>query len=288
MKVSDTLNVQVDNGGALVSVVQTRGHARMAFIGASCNASALPGSNHIKSVSIAPKKGNKAVVALYIYHEVNKQSQSTRQFFVLYWQGEKLVVDLDTEFVPGSERLCQLDNENHILVTTRGQRFVAVFPHCLGKEHTNKWKQEFIDKGCRLVEPETLCRYIVGDISFEDLEAVATMDRRFLCERENAKLAVELSKTVEALTVSQTAEKKFCLELKKCEQARVTNSWALAEKTKEVTEAQKRYRELDSLVNDIACCLYNVGDEIRSFFGFLPVVKLVKIRKLIDRYRSAK
>ena len=162
-----------------VAVVNTFAGRTLAFLGASCPASAIPGNDGLCSVTLSPNKGQDAVVALATYYNHNKKSQEIREggLICLRWEGDKLFVDVDKPFISPADRLGQVVPFGRILqVTTRGQTFAM---STIEDQYRKMYEDPLKLRGARIVnDANLLCRYLVGQATFEELEAVASGDQR--------------------------------------------------------------------------------------------------------------
>lgn len=205
------VKASVKDGVAVVSCIN--GNTEMQFIGASCEASARPGHDHLTSITLAPKKGEKAVVALITTCNYSKQPTIIVSSLIgLRWDGDKLFVDKDEDFVSPSGRLGQVHSSGtSLVVTTRGQRF-----HC---SISCRWTQAERDElssvvGVRIVDDANLlCRYLVDQASFEQLEVAASGDLRTAEQKELARIATEWHKTCELLAGETTRKEELLVVL---------------------------------------------------------------------------
>ena len=130
------------------------------FVGASCQASLQPMTSDVDSVSLAVEKGKNSVVAIRTRYSAGDRSGRVEfsQFLVgLSWKDDKLVVDMDKNFVSPLGRLANLDESGNLQTLINGQRFVAL-------REENKDGGCWVVKGYRIIkDPNLICKYLVGD-----------------------------------------------------------------------------------------------------------------------------
>jgi hypothetical protein len=174
-------------------------HMTLAFLGASCPASVSPGTSSLSSVTLSPRKGEDAVVALInrCQYTGSKTADFVQGGLVrLGWEKNKIIVKTDEPFVSCPSRLGQVipDYLGHgsLQVKTAGQTFCFTFGNFASGR-----KKEFLNQGCRMVEDaDMLCRYLVDKAGIEELEAAASGDLRTAEQIRNNKLQSELDRLV--------------------------------------------------------------------------------------------
>jgi len=183
MNAGNCLNVKSLNGVAVVSVPNEL--FRLHFVGATCTASARPGTGGHNSISLAKASEDEAIVALVITHRSpQKFVNDIRDGVILRlsWKNGLVTVHKDEDFVSPADRLAQVDGETYELqVTTHGQMFSLcrnVWGNDIDRSFLNK-RQAYRNKGLRIVDDANLlCRYVINQASFEELEAAASDDLR--------------------------------------------------------------------------------------------------------------
>jgi hypothetical protein len=172
------VSVSVDNGTVVLGGYGADFSVNL--IGSSCVTGAIPGNKRLSTVSFAPNKGEEAVVALCVNYGTYRKGDTLtylRSFLRLYWDGNKLIADL-SQYICPSDRMGQITAEDDLIVATKGQRFSSL-PNGLYESHRQERKQELLKQGVRIVDDANLlCRYLVGQATFEELEAVASGDMR--------------------------------------------------------------------------------------------------------------
>jgi hypothetical protein len=170
------ISVSFRDGVVAINAIAGR---TLAFLGASCPASAIPGNDGLSSVTLSPNKGEDAVVALATFFDPGGKNKEIREggLVRLYWEGDKLIVDTDKLFISPADRLGQVVPSGRILqVTTRGQTFAM---STADDKYRNMYEEPLTVRGARIVnDANLLCRYLVGQATFEELEAVASGDLR--------------------------------------------------------------------------------------------------------------
>ena len=197
MKPSARMSVAVSAGSAVLS---NDHYNLLTFIGASCNAGLSPMTMHVSMIPFTPEKGKDAVVAVTSYYNPpGKTPTQNDQFFIgVTWEGEKLIVNLDQNFVSPLGRLGSINDHGNIETLANGQRFISINLGYYSVEGPGlqKEKDRLIAKGYRLIDdPNLICKYLVGDVIAEDLELAATEDKRTETERkldETEKLVIAL------------------------------------------------------------------------------------------------
>ena len=165
-----------ENGVAFVCCVGGPGMS-INFVGASCPASVVPGTDGSSKIQFSPVRGREDVAALVVVHNDGRRGCLKTAGFVRFrWAREKVEVDLGI-FV-SKMGLVQVMPNGDLLVTTHGQKFGTCHSRYDGRGECFKTKKEFFLKaGCRIVDdPDLLCRYLIGHATFGELEAVASKD----------------------------------------------------------------------------------------------------------------
>lgn len=183
MSIGTNLRVSVSDGIAVISGLNST--TKITLIGASCTASVKPGAYNLDSVTLVPKKGESAVVAVITdYNSMTKGMSliTVGGLILLDWKNGKLFVNKDDDFVSPVDRLGQVHvYEKDLSVTTHGQEFNTARDSWDGihPDYLAQKRDRLLKKGVRIVDdPTLLCRYLVGQASFEELEAVASGDLR--------------------------------------------------------------------------------------------------------------
>lgn len=161
------------NGVAVVEVLN--GNTTMTFMGASCVSSATPGTSGLSSVTLSLNQGEEAVVALIVITKYAKHLDIVRAGLVgLSWVGDELIFDADKAFVSSTDHLGQVvPGQEVIQVKTRGQTFGT----SCSSLYADTYNKQLVDQRVRLVkDANLLCRYLVGQAAFDELEAVASGD----------------------------------------------------------------------------------------------------------------
>lgn len=184
-----SIRASSQDGVAVIEVLN--GSTTLAFLGASCPASAIPGNDGLSSITLSPNKGEEAVVALTTYTRYGGKNPdiSAGGLIRLRWEGDKLFVDTDKLFISLADRLGQVvPNGRILLVRTQGQMFGLSIAE---PQYRDKYERVLLMTGddLRIVhDANLLCRYLVGRATFEELEAVAVEDYRTADEKRIAEL----------------------------------------------------------------------------------------------------
>jgi len=157
-------------------------NTQMRFVGASCIASVKPGADDLDSVTLSVCNNQPAVVAL-------STTTSCTPFIdnggimKIHWDGGKLIVDRDKDFFPPADRLAQVNiRSGDFSVTTHGQMFSTCVDSWEGQqpELLAQKREGLLGQGMRIVNGDAnlLCRFLVDQATFEELEACASSDLR--------------------------------------------------------------------------------------------------------------
>ncbi len=210
MKINASQHITVRITGGVIVFVAACPATTLTFIGASCQASAIPGSDYLTSFSLTVNKGEKVVVALSSYTRMGK-SVADRNLHLVYeltWEGDLLKVDLEEIFVPKPGRLYQIDQRKDMTVHAGQQKFVAfASPPC------DLTRKEFLNASYRIIpDANMLCKFIAGDIELTELESGAGESEVTILKRQVEIFDKELtsetakhSKTREALARAHAA-----------------------------------------------------------------------------------
>ncbi len=213
------MNAAVNGNSASLS---NGSHVQMTFIGASCNAGLSPMTNS-SIIPFGPEKGRNAVVAVTTYYNPpGKDPIEKDQFFIgSTWEGDKLIVNLNQNFISPLGRLGSINDNGDIETLANGQRFISINPayHSLG-ENLRKEKDRLIEKGYRIIDdPNLICKYLIGDANEADLEFAATEDNRSQTERELGKAQQQLAEQAGVLERNRQTVKAAIADV---EEARAT------------------------------------------------------------------
>lgn len=194
-----TLVADAKNGVAVICGFSS--NVKITLIGASCEASVRSGTKDVQSISFRPAKGEEAVAAIRtLYRVYGKDAYYTEVegLIRLYWKDDKLVVDLGPYFCRQDHpyRLGQVGENNILSVTTRGQVFSSR-PNGYNLSCNKEKEEELLRTGVRFVDADLLCGYLVGNLTFEELEAVATGDQRTVEQIRYMKLQDDLCDALE-------------------------------------------------------------------------------------------
>lgn len=163
------------NGVAVVEVLN--GNTTMMFLGASCVSSATPGTSGLSSVTLSLNQGEEAVVGLIVTTRYAKQTDIVRAGLVgLSRVGDELIFDADKAFVSSTDHLGQVVPGREVIqVKTRGQ----IFGVSCSSSYAGVYNKQLAEDGVRVVkDANLLCRYLVNQATFPELEAVASEDPR--------------------------------------------------------------------------------------------------------------
>lgn len=190
------IKVSVKNGVA--SIMALNGNTQILFLGASCSCSAQPDQGGIDVLTVAPNKGEQAVVALITICRYSKQEPLIAGGLVyLYWEGDRLIVDYDVGFVSPADRLGQVIatymGGGRLQVIVNGQVFfcTAGYDSHAKMEQGKKEGHRFVSD-CNL-----LCRYLVGQATFGELEAAASEDVRTAKQIQLGQAQGQIRKLIE-------------------------------------------------------------------------------------------
>jgi hypothetical protein len=178
---SSSMNTQikVSAKNGVASIMALNENTQILFLGASCSCSAQPDQGGIDVLTVAPNKGEQAVVALITICKYHKaETLIVGGLVYLYWKDDRLMVDYDVGFVSPADRLGQVIatyiGGGRLQVIVNGQVFF-----CTGGYDSHAKMEQGKKEGHRFVSDcNLLCRYLVGQATFEELEAAASGDLR--------------------------------------------------------------------------------------------------------------
>lgn len=213
MKPSSRMSATASGGAAVIS---NDPNVTFLFVGASCQASLQPMTPNVDSLSLSVEKGKNAVVSIrarYSYATRGTAHLEFNQFLVgLSWKDDKLVVDLEKNFISPLGRLANMDESGNLQTLANGQRFVAL--------HPESKKEDWTIKGYRIIDdPNLICKYLIGDANEADLEFAATEDNRSQTERELGKARQQLAEQADVLERNRQTVKAAIADV---EEARAT------------------------------------------------------------------
>jgi hypothetical protein len=241
------------------------------LVGSSCSASVLPGVRGLSTVSLAPDSGQEAVVALCIRLGSRRKGDcitDLRGFLGLRWEGPKLIVDFGQYICP-SYCLGQVTDSEDLMVTTHGQVFSTCRNEWIpgAEQYYEKKKQGMLAKRIRIVEDANLlCRYLVGQATFEELDLAASGDLRKagqiringlqveMCEMSN-RLLLTLDRLIESdkelvSTRGWLTKAENALALERAEVRRLNRLCATQQAGLERTFGAKMKKRWDRIVSD--------------------------------------
>ncbi|MES3031162.1 MAG: hypothetical protein V4697_01980 [Patescibacteria group bacterium] len=271
MKASAHLSVAVSNNVAVFSMPFHPGW--MNFLGASCTACCEAGSS-AATFTITAKPGEDAVVVIMTTH---KQTSKGGGFddnlcvIPITWNQGKMIVDLEKPFLSMSDRLLNVSKTvttgTSLMVTTRGQKFI----------YTKTPPAEGVE-GMRLVaNATTLLGYAVGHVSFESLEAAATLDKRSLEEREKTEALARLGQAESEISELQRQLKNSASESTEARRYLSETLVQLNQANSLVNTLTSTKEVLSEIILAVTDALWNTG-AAKTRFGFLWWTKLAKIR----------
>ncbi len=155
MKAGQLWNAQVDSDKGAILLVA---HApQSVLVGASMPTGVMTGTK-INSFAIFPQKGVAGVVMVCSNWNSGRQYEVYAYMLHVSWVGEKLVIDLEKEWIPSSDRIGGLAGYG-IQLCIQGEWFST------GKRS---------EKGFRhLLDPNLACRYLIGTATAEEVIAAA-------------------------------------------------------------------------------------------------------------------
>ncbi|OHA18530.1 MAG: hypothetical protein A2664_02740 [Candidatus Taylorbacteria bacterium RIFCSPHIGHO2_01_FULL_46_22b] len=276
-------SIRIEGGSA---VITKDNDEHFSFIGASCPVSTTPFNHYALSVSVAPQKGTRAVVVIGSSNQPGKKATNT--FLInLSWEGDKLIADMKNHFVPLPDRLVETGGKQFgFVVTYKDQRFTTFDSSEFNDADVPQKRCQLEDKGLRIVDdPNLLCRFLVNQATFEDLEAAATLDKRSQTERDLAWTRAQLEKCEVTLSqeregsIKQGQKLRTCrAEFEACQQQRALTREALRSAESGLSRLYGEVATLREERRRVIDILYNQG-ESRTFWGWRA---RVKVRKLED------
>lgn len=187
-----------EHGSVLLSVASTS--SMINFIGASCPASVGPITHGLTSVTVAPQKGKKGLVALQVWHKPIGGHDPNRDLCYLLptTHDSRPFVELADPFIPTADHLAQL-MDSGLLVTVGDEKFVAPNFCSDNADGLAEMKALWAKQETKVVnDPNLLCRFLAGDATLEEVSAVA-----------------KASQSVEDLPAKYAALESLCDELEK-------------------------------------------------------------------------
>lgn len=187
-----------EHGSVLLSVASTS--SMINFIGASCPASVGPITHGLTSVTVAPQKGKKGLVALQVWHKPIGGHDPNRDLCYLLptTHDSRPFVELADPFIPTADCLAQL-MDSGLLVTVGDKKFIAPNFCSDNADGLAEMKALWAKQETKVVnDPNLLCRFLVGDATLEEVSAVA-----------------KASQLAEDLPAKYAALESVCAELEK-------------------------------------------------------------------------
>ncbi len=280
-----------------VGVIRVDGTGQVVFVGASCATSAVP-FTRTHDLTISPLGKENGVVALVIVKESRTGKGATThwdnyQFLVPFsWDEGKLEIDDEHPFLPMPDRLGQINSAYDLMVSTAGQRFSTCRNEWVDPNHPAylKKKSDLLEQGVRIIDdPNLLCRFLVGQATLENLESVATMDKR-----DHKEYLLHIASTGWEEEKSKTAQlTKMAAELEKNRDAWKDKWYEVDEDYQSVSRERKEFKlqaeySLELLIHisrRLLQALGNLGDE-KTGLGKLWWVQLRKIRGIRNELKD--
>lgn len=238
-------NVRIQGGSGNVTLGGYLPAFKVLLIGSSCSAS-LPSGMEGSVVTFSPNRGKEAVAAIQVSIGSGTYRDPIRLISGLiriYWDGDKAVVDKG-HFEPRTDCLGQVSDSGDLIVTTQGQRFATCHERKVGRgEEVFEKRNQYLKVGIRIIDANRanlLCQYLVGQATFEELEAVASSDLRTAEQIRIRKLEEEIGH----LNARSKAEESL---VSKVECLTIRNSYLeseLAKITEQLSKARSEKNEL--------------------------------------------
>ena len=170
-----------------IIIVATLRHDSMSVVGASCPVSVSLGKS-CNSFFISPKEEKEGIVALSIAAQESNGKQSWTRYYdfilsVRSPKGGKPVIELSEFWIPPAERLPEIVEHSALVVRAGGEVF------------TNS-RHKFPEPTHFVPNPNLLCKFLVGEVTSDDLWAAATAHEKEMSARE---MISELERTIAGL-----------------------------------------------------------------------------------------
>lgn len=192
MRPSDLILAVKNKEGETVSLVPIGKDTRIIFCGASVPASVIPSDKWLSSLTLAPKTGQKGIVAVHVYYHAGKSAWTAEFLLSVKNENGEASVDLENLWFPVSERLGQAAGVNAVEVIINNEIYTSDSTY-------RKEGKHFIPNP---LGGNLLCQYLTGDVPAQAvIDAAQDAVRETDALAKAAELRKEMKETKDKYSV---------------------------------------------------------------------------------------